>query len=859
MALLGQYSDDELDGHSSGSSGGQSRDAVQDLTVPLDNSAQKSTAHEIVSSGMKEVTGYSSLEGEQLEMPSSPALIELVEKREDSHPTEGYVTSSTVMLRERDVSKRSLAAVGAQDAQGVILGWKMVFHEESNQYYYWNVTTGETSWEIPDILAQETDSACGRKDSAVTESVEMAVDGEKPNHYAGELLADDKAGGILVQNGLYGSFPLIEEQNHAASSYKSNAVTTETEDDALGEKYLQSDLLKNYEQLFEKLTSFRSKCNLHGHDQMLKCLWELETRLTDIKSLASCGYSFLPYWEYCKGRFLCLEAAVDDVLRCSKCKELNEVHVTHETGGSSSDDMLENFSQKNEVSVLGDISLSESAGELKVATDCAQVQTDGATACEHVPSHEKSTPCYEDFSKEKNESNRIAEHSESTSTNVLHSEEDVDMDVDMEVEDIAPSSNSIIEVPSVAGHVPLDQLNQSNLTAMYEPSAQVHRFSIPPAPDDDWIPPPPPDSEPIPPPPPDSEPIPPPPPDEHPESIPSQSSGLATTQSYSYPEQFSYSTPHFEVYDQADTVAPNSSLFANGESYQPTISHPPLYYEALAVSYSPATFAVNPVQPSVYIGVQDDAFPPALEASGFHNNSIYNISNAIDAHCVGSAASLINSVVSTSSITSEVTGTLVEIPHSEAPIQEPVTTVATGGTEAVHVPSVPPVATSVAASTTVIKGQSKVLRAKKRTISAVSSLRSNKKVSSLVDKWKAAKEELKEEEKEPKTAYEILEMKRQREIEEWRAQQIASGEAKDNANFQPLGGDWRERVKRRRAQLAKESGETSTDGEGKQPPDLDDLSKGLPPGWQVYWDDSSKQAYYGNSVTSETTWIRPTK
>lgn len=26
--------------------------------------------------------------------------------------------------------------------------------------------------------------------------------------------------------------------------------------------------------------------------------------------------------------------------------------------------------------------------------------------------------------------------------------------------------------------------------------------------------------------------------------------------------------------------------------------------------------------------------------------------------------------------------------------------------------------------------------------------------------------------------------------QEWRAQQIASGEARDNANFQPLGGDW---------------------------------------------------------------------
>lgn len=72
-----------------------------------------------------------------------------------------------------------------------------------------------------------------------------------------------------------------------------------------------------------------------------------------------------------------------------------------------------------------------------------------------------------------------------------------------------------------------------------------------------------------------------------------------------------------------------------------------------------------------------------------------------------------------------------------------------------------------------------------------------------------------DEESEPENGFEILEKKRQRAIEvcecdfficnlmcqcfpsltilswqEWRAQQIASGEAKDNANFQPLGGDW---------------------------------------------------------------------
>lgn len=43
-------------------------------------------------------------------------------------------------------------------------GWKMVLHEESNQYYYWNVTTGETSWEVPDVLAQQTVDTSAEKD-----------------------------------------------------------------------------------------------------------------------------------------------------------------------------------------------------------------------------------------------------------------------------------------------------------------------------------------------------------------------------------------------------------------------------------------------------------------------------------------------------------------------------------------------------------------------------------------------------------------------------------------------------------------------------------------------------------------------
>lgn len=60
-------------------------------------------------------------------------------------------------------------------------------------------------------------------------------------------------------------------------------------------------------------------------------------------------------------------------------------------------------------------------------------------------------------------------------------------------------------------------------------------------------------------------------------------------------------------------------------------------------------------------------------------------------------------------------------------------------------------------------------------------------------KWLAAQEELhsSDEEEEDDFDIEALEKKRQKEIEEWRHQTLASGGALENANFQPLGTlDW---------------------------------------------------------------------
>ena len=102
--------------------------------------------------------------------------------------------------------------------------------------------------------------------------------------------------------------------------------------------------------------------------------------------------------------------------------------------------------------------------------------------------------------------------------------------------------------------------------------------------------------------------------------------------------------------------------------------------------------------------------------------------------------------------------------------------------------------------------------------------------------------------------------------QQWKSRQIASGEARENANFLPLGGDWyvyltscilsrervrclfcwvepeiflvvdrRERVKRKRAEAnAQPSLPGNEAGRDKKKPDLSQLSKGLPTGWKVH-------------------------
>ncbi|KAM9302120.1 formin-binding protein 4 [Gastrophryne carolinensis] len=75
--------------------------------------------------------------------------------------------------------------------------------------------------------------------------------------------------------------------------------------------------------------------------------------------------------------------------------------------------------------------------------------------------------------------------------------------------------------------------------------------------------------------------------------------------------------------------------------------------------------------------------------------------------------------------------------------------------------------------------------------------KSKVKMPSLVQKWQSIQKELDEEEN-SSSSDEDRGVQNQKRIDDWKMQQLTSGMAESNANFEPLSADWRERLKRRK-------------------------------------------------------------
>ncbi|KAL0399094.1 UNVERIFIED_CONTAM: hypothetical protein Sradi_2252700 [Sesamum radiatum] len=888
LLLLEQYSDEELDevsneGHNHAVADGTSNDIDEEA-----NSAAGKETEDSENNNGNEPTIRKA--DQPLMNDSSQDPFHKLEKGSIAE-----IDSDDLPRQKNKMEEATCPAAPDAHLDGdVSSGWKMVLHEESNQYYYWNTVTGETSWEVPDVLSQETVTTPAEKILDDNEGKMKALIGAKKSSVTLDMEEDDTRKlnldskvncqsndsddqGTKTDGSNEGfkcdSVEDVEANGDANRSDETSLLISHSVENRSGAD-LSSQLIKCCESLLERLNSLKGlNCYPEGEDVKLKCMWEIQTRLADIKALASHGSSLLPFWLHSEDQLKRLEAVVDGVIQCHSSTSLSGLEATLESSEDIGDGTETDSREKNEL-----LAALDSDAEYRDKKSNFEAHTDSAAAMGHVPSKPYSSTYPVNNVGGKSDMMETEKESELTPKPALHSGEDVDMDVDMEVED-APSIKSPHESASDAHfHVSTELSDPHNILSEQESKVSGQVFAVPP-PVDEWIPPPPPDNEPFPPPPPDDEPFPPPPPDEPPETSypPSHLGSVQPVHPFPYSAQYTLSYPGsgLEYYGQPNLEIPGTTLYTHPEGGQVAVAHVPHYYEAAPNLYAVAPLVVNPVESTAYYGLHNESLNPvslisgAAQSSGIHSEPGPEIldsgtAGSLDSH-TGAGSNLLLKNSANDVNPGHATVAPSESHDAQPSIGAPATSSlinggsvsSTSGTTT----SVSAAAAAAAADAATSKAQSKVPRGKKRTVAVVSTLRSNKKVSSLVDKWKAAKEELHEEEEEPEDAYEILEKKRQREIEEWRAQQIASGEAKDNANFQPLGGDWRERVKRKRAEKMKEAEQSSSDAaaDGNQQPDLGELSKGLLSGWQVYWDESSKQVYYGNVWTSETTWSRPTE
>lgn len=160
--------------------------------------------------GLEEGNTSGSLNAEHLEMDNPLHSSESLRKTEVDHTANSHGAESGIIPEETSLNEQTSATSVAQAVGDVILGWKIVLHEGSNQYYYWNTSTGETSWEVPDILIQtSSESADGKRYTADSGKKEenpgtldqsTEVNGRNMCEPSAEILNEECRGELLNEN-----------------------------------------------------------------------------------------------------------------------------------------------------------------------------------------------------------------------------------------------------------------------------------------------------------------------------------------------------------------------------------------------------------------------------------------------------------------------------------------------------------------------------------------------------------------------------------------------------------------------------------------------------------------------------------